>query len=138
MPMTIYKLYASSGGDSVASLDIQMDGTITAIHMSIKVIGIDALDDGGDAELSFLSTNSFGSNDVRGSLMTIQCKVGLLTQGGGPASANAQVSSLEIPVAAGERIHMHIAFTGGPVSAPTHGYLYVADKGIARLPGRRR
>jgi len=136
--MTIYKLYGSVTGDSVASLDIQLDGEIMAIHMTQRVTGVDALEDGAEAELSFLSTNSFANNDVRGSLMTIQGSLGVLTQGGNNTGINAQVSSLEIPVSAGERIHLHINLRGGASAANTHAYLYVRDKGVARIPGRRR
>lgn len=138
MPMTIYKLFASTSGDSVASLDIQLDGEIQAIHMSGEAVAADALDDGYKAELSFLSTNTFSNNDVRGSLMTIQAKLGLLTQGGGNVATNAQISSLGIPVAAGERVHLHISFAGGISAAAVFAYMYIQDKGTPRIPGRRR
>lgn len=138
MPMTIYKLYGFADGDSIASLDIQMDGDITAVHMSTSPVGFDALDDAVSAECSFLSSNSFGNSDTRGSIMIIQSRLGMLTQGGCNSAVNAQISSMEVPVAAGERIHLHIALGGGTVSAGTHAYLYVRDKGTPRIPGRRR
>lgn len=138
MPMTIYKLHASTAGDSVASLDIQLDGEIESIHMAMFAADCDALNDAALAEMSFLSTNSFTSNDVRGSLMIVQSGIGFLTQGGGNMAQNANISSLQIPVAAGERIHLHISLIGGCSSAATHGYMYVRDKGTPRIPGRRR
>lgn len=138
MPMTIYKLFGSTGGDSIASLDIQMDGEIKSIHMTCRANGVNAADEGMVAEISFLSTNTFGANDARGSLMMIQTNVGLLTSGMGPSAINASISSLEIPVAAGERVHMHISDFGTLTGRDAHAYLYVQDKGIARIPGRRR
>lgn len=138
MPMTIYKLFASAAGDSIASLDIQLDGDMMAIHMTMHVSNCDLLDDGAGAELSFLSSNSFASSDTRGSLMIIQSRLMMLTTGGGNAGVNANISSLEVPVAAGERIHMHIQLTGGASAANTHAYMYVRDKGTPRIPGRRR
>lgn len=138
MPMTIYKLRANDNGDSVASLDIQIDGIITAIYMTGKGSDVNAQDDGWMAETSFLSSNSFGVNDVRGSLMIIQSELGALTSGGLNTAVNANISSMEIPVAAGERIHMHILKIGTTGSCTVHAYLYVLDKGTPRIPGRRR
>lgn len=138
MPMTIYKLYGGSSGDDAASLDIQIDGEIEAILMSADVAGADALNDGVIAEVSFLSTNGFGSNDVRGSLMTVQCRQNFLTSGGGNMATNMAVGGISIPVAAGERVHLHILDRGSPTSRSVHAYLYVRDKGTARVLTRRR
>lgn len=138
MPMTIYKLRANGNGDSLASLDIQIDGIITAIFMTGKGSGMDALNDGWMAEVSFLSSSTFTVNDVRGSLMTIQSEIGFLTTGGCNTGVNANISSMEVPVSAGERIHMHILHLGTISSATVHCYLYVLDKGTPRIPGRRR
>ncbi len=136
--MTIYKLHTTSSGDSVASLDIQLDGIIQAIHMTMRLTGVNGLNEGQEAEISFLSTSTFGVNDVRGSLMIIQSQTGFLTSGMANVATNSQVSSLEIPVNAGERIHMHTNDVGAPGGRSVHGYLYVADKGILRQAGRRR
>lgn len=138
MPMTIYKLYSAAFGDSTASLDIQLDGVIQSIHMTGRANGIDALNDGFEAEVSFLSTNSFTSNDTRGSLMIIQSCLGMLTDGGGNLSVNAQISTLMVPVAAGERVHLHAAAIGGSTGGAVHAFLFVEDKGIQRISGRRR
>ncbi len=138
MPMTIYKLSSAAAGDSVASLDIQLDGVIRSIHMSLNPAAVDLIDDGADAELSFLSSNTFTNSDVRGSLMIIQSSMGLLTQGGSQTAVNAQISALEIPVNAGERIHLHLQHSGGTASARCHAYLFVEDKGVGRMAGRRR
>ncbi len=138
MPMTIYKLHASTAGDSVANLDIQIDGTITALYMTGSVGGADGLNDGFQAEVSFLSTNTFSTNDARGSLMTIQSKLSLLTSGQANTAVNANISTLDIPVAAGERVHLHVEDIGTPTARGVHAYLYVLDKGTPRIPGRRR
>lgn len=138
MPMTIYKLYAAVATDDAASLDIQMDGTIKSMLMTARWQGVDAINEGGMAEMSFLSTNTFSANDARGSLMLIQSISGLLTSGMLQTAVNQSLSSLEIPVAAGERIHLHIVNNGTITTVEVHGYLFVEDKGIQRVPGRRR
>ena len=62
--MSIYKLQGTiSGGteNSLAQLDVQFDGTIVAISASIHA-ELDADNDVGEAEVSFLSTNTLSSN----------------------------------------------------------------------------
>ncbi len=132
MPMTIYKLYASSSGDSVASFDVQLDGEIKALLMSADASGADALNEGVLAELSFLSSNTFANSDVRGSLMTIQIRFGVLTSGGMNASENYHVSGLEVPVNAGERIFLHVSDQGTLTGRNVYAYLYIKDKGTSR------
>ncbi len=138
MPMTIYKLYASEAGDSVANLDVQLDGIITAILMTCEARGVDSINEGIRAEVSFLSINTFITTDTRGSLMIIQSISGLLTSGMLNTATNMNVSGLEVPVAAGERIHLHIADVGTLSARAAHAYLYITDKGIARPAARRR
>ncbi len=138
MPMTIYKLYGAASTDSVASLDIQLDGVITSMLMTGMCAGVNALDEGMQAEISFLSSNTFGSNDVRGSLMTMQIRSGMLTSGMGNMCDNINISSVNIPVNAGERIHLHIRDAGTLTGRVVHAYLYVEDKGVSRLSSRRR
>lgn len=138
MGMTIYKLYSSAAGNSVASLDIQLDGIITAIFMTGRVTGVDATDEGFEAEVSFLSTSTLTSNDARGSLMIIQSMLSLVTSGGMNSGINAGLASLEVPVAAGERIHLHISDSGSVTGRTVHAFLYVQDKGIPRVSARRR
>ncbi len=137
MPMTIYKLFGSVSQDSSATIDVQLDGEIQSILMTTDCSGADALNDGMRAELSFLSTNSFGTNDTRGSLMMIHNRMGILTQGGGNMDNNFSVSGLEVPVNAGERLHLHISHQGG-ATGTCHAYVYIRDKGVTRTPPRRR
>ncbi len=138
MPMTIYKLYAATAGDSVASIDIQLDGEIKSILMTGEASGVDAVNEGFTAEVSFLSSNGFTTNDTRGSLMTIQSRMGLSTNGGLQTAVNMGVSNLDVPVNAGERVHLHITDLGTITVRNVHAYLYVQDKGTQRIPSRRR
>lgn len=139
MGMTIYKLFADALGDSVGSLDIQIDGTITSVMMTGSAAGQDVLNDGWQAEVSFLSTNTFAANDVRGSIMTVQSRFGVLsTEGGHNSAINMTSGAVKIPVSAGERVHLHLAEFGTLTARQVHCYLYVEDKGTARIPGRRR
>lgn len=138
MPMTIYKLWSDQVGDSVASLDVQLDGNITSILLACQAGGVDVLNEGVSAEVSFLSSNTISSNDVRGSLMAIQSRLGAITTGGMNTAQNISVSTLYIPVNAGERIHLHIEDIGTLASRTAFCYLYVEDKGTGRTAGRRR
>ncbi|KKK90953.1 hypothetical protein LCGC14_2717840, partial [marine sediment metagenome] len=96
MAMTIYKMAGVTLADSTAVIDIQTDGEIKAIFMSLEGIGFNAADEETRAELSFASANSFGTNDVRGSLMQLRVASGLLTSGMMQSSANAGISGLSI------------------------------------------
>lgn len=138
MGMTIYKLYSGTAGDSVASLDIQLDGEIESILMSCDASGVNLMDEGVQVEVSFLSTNTFAVNDSRGSLMIIQSRSGLLTSGALNSAINMSVSALGVPVAAGERIHLHILDIGTISGRTGMAYLYVRDKGVSRMAPRRR
>lgn len=133
--MSVYKLYgAGSGGteNSIASLDVQFDGTIVAIHGSMQM-DLDADGEAVNYEVSFLSSNTVAVNDSRGSLMIMN---GITSAATGLGSRQSSVSGLSIPVAAGERIHMHVTSTAG-VGSTAHFYLYVNDDAPAALRRRR-
>lgn len=139
--MDIYKLYAlaTSDTDAAASIDIQLDGFIVAYAVEVNAVGADALNDGGQVEVSFASTNGLSSNDTKSSFAHAYAQQGFLTTGGSMVRANSTLSGLAIAVAAGERIYMHIELTG-TVTVQGLVYLYVmplADAS-ARAAARRR
>lgn len=133
--MSIYKLFgAGSGGteNSLASLDIQNEGVIVGIWGSL-LGDLDADTETLSVEASFLSTNTIASNDARGSLFLLSA------QTAGAAnflSQNAGISGLAIPVAAGERVHLHVVASAG-VTCSAHIYLHVNDGASAELRRRR-
>ncbi len=138
--MSVYKIYGTSVSatvsNSLATLDIQVDGLIVALLTDINPNGMDALNDEVLMELSFLSSNTFTINDSRGSLIVASLGQNFLTSGGGVGGGNASIGGLSIPVNAGERIHLHTSSSSG-VTAGCTGYLYVND-GVDLKPARRR
>jgi len=126
--MSIYKFRGSGTGgteDSNASIDIQAVGTITAMHMSMTA-DLDADLEFCIAEISFLSSNTVGVNDARGSLMIVATANSQAAAGTTVPAVNSGVSNVGIPVNQGERVHLHINATAG-VTSVVHGYLYVDD-----------
>jgi len=133
--MSVYKLgvlQSQAVGDDVASLDVQFDGHITAIDWSMDA-DIDAADETTNAEVSFLSVNTIGANDARGSISACKAAISLVTAESGLTSVNKTISGLRIPVNQGERIHLHT--TGSIVGIEV--YLYVEDSSDPRLRRRR-
>jgi len=136
--MSVYKLRAvGTGGteNSLASLDIQFDGVITSMMMTM-ISDADANDEFAQAEMSFLSTNTLAVNDARGSLMIVSTQLSLTTSGISDNAANLSTGPVEIAVTAGERVHMHISATAG-VGAACNGYIYVVDGQAPALRRRR-
>jgi len=134
--MSVYKLYAAGTGgteDGIAQTDIQFDGVITSIYMT-NAADLDADLEFCHAEISFISQNSIGVNDTRGSLMTLTDRaVGTPAGNTGMAASSGPMA---VPVTAGERVWMHISATAGAVSAVS-AYLYVDDKASETLRRRR-
>lgn len=125
--------------NSVATTDVQNSGIITGVLMGFRSISaLDLINDFIGAELSFMSSNTFGVNDVRGSIAMNFLEQQFLTTGGGIGNVVLAISGLAIEVNAGERIHLHATAssgTGGNVWA----YLYIADGvGIDRSRPARR
>jgi len=136
--MSVYKMYGlSTGGteDSVASLDIQFDGVITAIHGALYG-DLDADTEAAAVEVSFLSSNTFATNDARGSLITLGSKMSLTTSGVAMHAVNSGVSNLNIPVTGGERVHLHFSCSASVV-VNAQMYIYVDDAAPASLRRRR-
>ncbi len=136
--MSIYKLFGGGTGgteNSVANLDVQFEGSIVAIFGSMHA-DLDADAETCAAEVSFLSSNTVTTNDSRGSLFQMQVRTNETGTGKGDGSANAGISGLNIAVAAGERIHLHLVSTSGVVSV-NHFYIYVDDQASPALRRRR-
>jgi len=137
----IYKMYGAvpiaATTDSIASLDIQVDGEIVGVHMNITAAGMDALNDSMQVELSFMSSNTFTTNDVRGSIFMHSVTQQFLTSGGGGGSDSAALAGLMIHVEAGERIHFH-GKTNAGVSGEANIYIYVLDATATQQRPRTR
>jgi len=137
--MSVYKLRgAATGGteDGIAALDIQFDGEIVAILGAMDG-DLDADAETIACEVSFLSGNTTAINDTRGSLFMMRIRNAETSAVGNmPVAVNNAVSSLRIPVSAGERIFMHVIATAGVVST-SNVYIYVNDGTPADLRRRR-
>lgn len=138
--MSVYKLAATGSGgteNGAAQLDVQFDGIITAIAGALESnIGVDG--DQAAAEVSFLSVNTIGTNDTRGSLFVMRQQMKLA--GAAYAVTNAvhhSVGGLAIAVNSGERLWMHIKATAAKTSV-VDIYVYVEDgQGVPTAQRRR-
>lgn len=134
----IQKIHASSsapGGDSQAAVDVPQDGMIESIYYNCNGVSMDALNDSYSFELSFASSNTFGTNDSRVSILDVSERQQFLTSGGGAPGVIASLININIPVFAGERLHVHTQFGGGTASMTATIYLYYNLRG--RGPARR-
>lgn len=136
--MSVYKLAGTGSGgteDQVGQLDIQFAGTITAIHGTLAG-DLDADGNVLRAEASFISSNSFGSNDARGSVFEMTM-MGVNAGAGGFVNftESSGVGPVDIPVIAGERMWLHIE---GPTSTVSHAAIYIYVQDGASPDVRRR
>ena len=134
--MSIYQLFAtgSTSADSVASLDIQFPGHIIGFSFSGNGASMATADDSYTFEASFLSSNCFISNDCRGVIGRVDCRVSGTS---GQADAKNSLSGLSIPVSAGERVHLHRSIGGGTGATVMSCILYVEDAADPTLRRRR-
>lgn len=139
--LTPIQIFSSGTGDSTASLDVPSDGEIKAVAWIVGASGMDADADLVQAEVSFGSSNQFGTNDSRSVIAAAEIRVSAAT-----VASIANTSLVEhmdfggdgVPVAAGERIHLHITRSTG-VSANVKAILYMRLRGAGRaLPRRSR
>jgi len=137
--MSVYKLAATGVGgvqDGIAQLDVQFDGIITAIHMTVTARLADAEE--ANIEVSFISTNTIGSNDTRGSLFIMRQQANTSDTGWAlHEGRSAGIAGLAIVVNAGERLWMHMVVDDGKV-AKADAFIYVEDGQAIPVSSRRR
>lgn len=134
--MSVYTLRNNftASADGGASLDVQFDGVITCLDWHV-LADLDADGEIAAVEVSFLSSNTLGVNDARGSLSAIRMRAAG-TPGFAVAAVNKAVSGIRVPVSAGERIYLHALLTGtADVTAGVH--IHVDDAADPRLRRRR-
>lgn len=127
--MTVYKLYSTSvaDSDSVATVDVPVPGNIVGIEYSWSLVGPAGGLCSGQLELSFASSNGLAVNDTKSSIATFSY-ASTSASANATAANNHYVSVPGIPIAAGERIHLHNLVDTAPASAKHYIYLYVDDK----------
>ena len=129
---------ATGSADSIASADIVENGKIRAVSWVPLLQGMNAEDDFIRVELSFGSSNTFNTNDVRQSIHAFCAVVqGLITVGVGPTQSNGGVDDLDLDVVAGERLHLHSSISAAGVSGEVSCYIYVDDKSGTKTRARR-
>ena len=142
MATTILQLYASiSGtGDGVASLDVPEDGEIMGIDWDmVGTAGFQSAD-AIQAQLSFLASSQFVTNDARGAISSCGLAVGLVSTNGTGGGIHAQkfVSMEEgLNVSGGERLHLH-ALLVGVATTETRCLVHLKTKRTAARRSRRR
>lgn len=118
MPLTIMTLFAnvSASASGAASSDIPEDGFIVGVDWTIGIStggGFQSADS-MTAQLSFVGTSQFATNDVRGPISMATTGVGAVTTSGvASVQANKWVGFPEpMQVAGGERIFLHVTEVG--------------------------
>ncbi|MDO8649691.1 MAG: hypothetical protein Q7R81_08015 [Candidatus Peregrinibacteria bacterium] len=144
--MSIIKMYATAAASTTlvsASIDIQKDGLIYCVTLGVSAAEAGAVSLSGNAigELSFASVPSFTTHDVRSSICQVAAQfMGFTTTPGLglPSVPLCVLSAVEIPVAAGERIFLHLQNNISTLDGSTAiAYLFIRD-GLDRTPIRRR
>lgn len=135
MPMQQpYQLYGTGDTDAAAMIDVRTDGDIVAVYGTVSDVGMA----GGDevtAELSFGSVSMHTTNDAtqviaRATLTTDATAAGLLTPG------EVRMENLKIPVAAGERLYLHL--NGSTANTKGRFIVVIDEKGTSGRSPRRR
>lgn len=136
----IQKMFASVAvtADDIAAVDVPQDAMIESILFVVTTEGADALDDGARVELSFGSSNTFNVNDSRLSIAEVEVNQSFLTTGGGPTNNHVWMGMINIPVFAGERIHLHADVNGGTSTRVRVFIYYSIGRGAPRRRSVRR
>lgn len=142
--MSIIKMYVTASAATLASasIDIPANGIIRTITMGM--FNYDTAPGTSNeqtaAELTFLSSPQYSSNDVRGSLCQISsglffADAARLSLSGDPFCI---LTPIAIKVMAGERVYLHCT-PGGSAVASVIAYLFIDDGiDVARAQTRRR
>lgn len=118
MPVTLIHMRGDGTGgaeNAAANIDIPEDGMITGVEWSAAP----ALNADGEefaAELSFIATGQFSTNDSRGQISVVRARLGLLTSGAS-ATGLDRFTPMDLAVSGGERIYLHLTATAGVVSS---------------------
>lgn len=138
MPIQVLQLFANTGGDDQAALDIPTDGDIVGIKWA-GASNLDTDDDSMLAEVSFLSTNTLATNDARGMIDSIRQQGVIVTTGAFDGGINFFTPMPDgLPTVAGERVHLHISLTAGAaVSLTCQIHLRTRTSPVRRSQRRR-
>lgn len=139
MPTTVIHMFGQGTGgteNSVASVDIPFDGSISSIEWALAA-DTDADGDEIDVELSFISTRQTTTNDARGIISNNLSRFVLVTSGASQVNVNRQQFFEDLRVAGGERLHMHINADAG-VTSNVVCNIHLESRTAPRRAQRRR
>jgi hypothetical protein len=139
MATNICKLYGSvtTSTDGAASLDCVADGLIVGLLLEINAETASA-NAAARMEVSFASTNGFTSTDTRNSIGGVETVVSQATAAGVlNNSRSLMMPGLRIPVAAGERLYLHVG-TSASFTVRARAWIYVNSDEVVRATTRRR
>jgi hypothetical protein len=140
MATQIIGMYAAGTGgteNAAATIDVPEDGFITGIDWDCTA-DMDADGEAFACELSFIATSQLIQNDVRGRISSVGTTMSLTTSGVSNPPLQKYVS-MNTPVFAGERIHLHLVTTSGMTStARCNVHLDVSMTRLSRRFARRQ
>lgn len=134
---SVIKMYGAGDGDTdvLAQVDIPMSGSLIGLQWAVAA-DLDADVEYLVAQLSFRSTGTFTTNDDRGVISEVRAQISLTTSGVSPVAINNYVPLPDIPIAAGERLYLHINASAGLNSLV--GCMLHFDFDIDKVSSRRR
>jgi len=130
---------AGTGGvqDGLVMFDVPTDGDLIGIdwdfHATLNASEF------YEVELSFIATNLLGTSDVRGRISSISQSVEVITAVG-VAQTNVQkwISGMNISMAGGERLFVHVNATAGVVTRGRINLFFDFAVSPVRRSARRR
>lgn len=133
----MFGLITGGTEDAIAMIDVPQDGFLIGVDWDFRV-ALDAAE-AVDLELSFIATNQFNTNDVRGRISSISAEAIVLTAVGINAiSLQKWLGSFDISVAGGERLFMHASSTAGVTGRGRCNLFIDFTGGTTRRSARRR
>lgn len=132
----VYQMYGTGDGDGRAVIDVRTDGTIVAVYADMvtpdaSAAGVEQL------ELSFASSSNFNNNDATSIIASGMAVAPVIVDAVTNVESvhlNLDREGMAVPVAAGERLHLHINTTG---AARCVLNIVIDEKGGTRAVRRR-
>ncbi len=139
MSESLIQMYATATAstDDISAIDVPEDGDLMGVVMHIRNPSMGA-GNHSTAELSFLSSSQFTTNDARGLIAGVTVSLSALNTNGLAMSSNSQAYIFHkgLNVNAGERIHMHL-LTTDTTSVVILAHMIFKFKGGVRAIRRR-
>jgi len=123
--------------DALAQIDVPQDGVLLGIDWDMAA-SLNAAETCA-VELSFIATNLLNINDVRGRISAVSTHAGLATAVGLSTSfVQKWISGIELFLAAGERLYLHVVSTAGVAGTARCGLWFDGGATVTRRSARRR